>query len=73
MGLLNADGTETNGNGNGRFKVTTDKVITVVVTVLLTYAAMNARISVVESRVNTLQNDISEIKTDVKQLLRDNR
>jgi regulator of replication initiation timing len=27
----------------------------------------------VESRVNTLQNDISEIKTDVKQLLRDNR
>jgi hypothetical protein len=68
-----SDGQELTPNGNGRFKVTTDKVITVVVTVLLTYAAMNARIAVVESRVNTLQDDISEIKNDVKQLLRDNR
>ena len=36
---------------------------------LLTYAAINARVAVVESRVDGIQDQLSEIRTDVKTLL----
>lgn len=66
--LLNADGEPT--QTNGRFKITWEKVLTLAIATLLAYGAMNARVAVLEIRVDTLQSDISEIKGDVKALLR---
>ena len=40
------------------------------VAALLAYGVVNARISVVEDRVNTIKSDITEIRNDVKALLR---
>jgi hypothetical protein len=74
MALLNADGTESNGNGRIKISQTTAiQIITWLVAGLLTYGAVNARVAVLESRVDSLKYDIGEIKQDVKQLLRENR
>ena len=67
MALLNADGTES--NGNGRFKITAKEIITVTVTVLLTYAAMNARVSVVESRQGSTEQRLERIETKLDMLI----
>ena len=38
--------------------------------IVLTYGAVNARVTVVEDRTDTLQSDVREIRMDVKELLR---
>lgn len=56
-----------------RIKVSTQVALTIVgwvVAVLLAYGAMNARVAVIEDRVNRIYADISEIKADVKTLVR---
>ena len=58
---------------NGRIRVSPSVVAQVVawlVAALLTYGAINARVAVVEDRVNAIKEDLSEIRADVKQLLR---
>ena len=69
MALLNADGAALPENGNGRFKITVDKVITWLIAGLLAYGTVNARVAVLESRVDGLKADVSEIRNDVKTLL----
>lgn len=46
------------------------QVIGWITAILLTYGAMNARVSVLEDRVDRLASDVQEIKQDVKTLLR---
>ena len=67
MALLNADGTES--NGNGRFKITAKEVITVIVTALLTFAAINARVSVVESRQDGTEQRLQRIESKLDMLI----
>lgn len=45
------------------------QIVTWTVAALLTYGAVNARVAVLESRVDGLKNDVQEIKGDVKTLL----
>ena len=40
-----------------------------IVTIMLAYSALNARITTLEVKYDRLTQDISEIKSDVKQLL----
>ncbi|MFN2581805.1 MAG: hypothetical protein ABR498_03580 [Candidatus Dormibacteria bacterium] len=45
------------------------QIVMWVVASLITYSALNARVGVIEARVDDMKSDIGEIKTDVKQLL----
>lgn len=65
MALLDAQDT----NGNGRFRLSWDKVVTWLIAGLLAYGTVNARVSVLESRVDGLKADVTEIRNDVKTLL----
>lgn len=58
------------GNGNGRFRVTWKEVMGWLVAALIAYGTVNARVSVLESRVDSMKSDIGEIKLDVKEILR---
>lgn len=49
--------------------ITTDKVAGWIVAALLAYGVVNARVAVLESRVDGLRGDIREIRGDVKTLL----
>lgn len=58
---------------NGRIKVSYSaaaQVIGWLVAALLTYGAINARVSVVESQVQDMKEAVTEIRSDVKTLLR---
>lgn len=61
---------EENGNGNGKFRITWEKVLTLVISVLLAYAAVNARVSVLESQQNANDWRLQRIETKVDELLR---
>lgn len=69
MGVLQADGTEVNGGGS-RFRVTWREAVTWLIAGLIAYGTVNARVAVLESRVDGLRSDVSEIRQDVKTLLR---
>jgi hypothetical protein len=66
--ILDADGQPANGL-NGRFKLTWEKILTWAIAALLAYGTVNARVAVLESRVDGLKSDVSEIRSDVKTLL----
>lgn len=58
---------------NGRIRVNPAVLVQIVawlVSILLAYGALNARISVLETKYDQQARDISEIKADVKQLLK---
>lgn len=58
---------------NGRIKLSWGQIVVIVswiVTVLLAYGAVDARVSVLEDRYERLFRDVGEIKSDVKALLR---
>lgn len=58
---------------NGRIKLDPTVAIQIVawiVAALLTYGAINARVAVVEDKMQRFQDDVREIKSDVKELLR---
>lgn len=54
---------------NGRFRVTTDKVLTVIVTVLLTWAAVQSRIAVLETQQNNTERRLQSIEMKIDTLL----
>lgn len=60
---------ESNGQ-NGRLRVNWQTVAGWVVTALLAYGAVEARVRVLEDRYERIIYDISEIKSDVKTLIR---
>lgn len=45
------------------------QIVTWIVAALLTYGAINARVSVLEDRVNGMKETVAEIRGDVKTLL----
>lgn len=58
---------------NGRIKLdplVAFQIIAWVVGALLTYGAVNARVSVVESQMQQMHDDMKDLKFDVKELLR---
>jgi len=60
-------------NGEKGFSISWSTFMNVVgwvVAALLTYSAINARVSVVESEVRTIRENMTEIKNDMKTLLR---
>lgn len=60
-------------NGNGKLRIDQGLAIQLViwlVAAVVTYGAINARVSVVESQIQTFRSDLNEIKQDVKSLLR---
>jgi hypothetical protein len=61
-----------NGNGS-KFRVSSTALAQIavwVVSIMLAYSAVNARITALEVKYDQLRADISEIKSDVKSLLR---
>ena len=61
---------------NGRVRIGWDvarQLVIWVAAVLLAYGAMNVRVAVLETRVDTMRTDIAEIKADVKALLQQGR
>lgn len=57
---------------NGRFKLTQTtavQVVTWLIAGLLTFAAVNARVSVLESRVNGLERQLERIEAKLDRLL----
>ena len=61
---------ENESNGNGRIRVNWHTVFGWVVTALLAYGAVEARVRVLEDRYERIIGDIAEIKNDVKTLIR---
>lgn len=62
----------TEHHGNGRIKMspsTLAQLVVWLVSILLAYGALNARISVLETKNDTQARDLIEIKNDVKALL----
>lgn len=60
-------------NGDKGFSISWSTFMNVVgwvVAALLTYSAINARVSVVENEVKTIRENMTEMKNDVKTLLR---
>lgn len=60
-------------NGEKGFSISWSTFMNVVgwvVAALLTYSAINARVSVVENEVKTIRENMTEMKNDVKTLLR---
>lgn len=60
-------------NGEKGFSISWNVFLNVVgwvVAALLTYSAINARVSVVENEVRSIRSDMAEMKGDVKTLLR---
>lgn len=60
-------------NGDKGFSISWSTFMNVVgwvVAALLTYSAINARVSVVESEIKTIRDNQAEMKNDVKALLR---
>lgn len=60
-------------NGNGKLRIDPSLAVQLIVwlvAAVLTYGAINARVAVVESQMDTLRSDLNEIKQDVKSLLR---
>lgn len=55
--------------GNGKFKLTVERVVTVIVAVLLTYAVITSRVAVLESQQNTTEQRLQRIELKVDQLL----
>ena len=62
-------GRDTSDHAIARDFTVLKQVIAWVVAVLIAYGALQARVSVLEERVNRLSSDIQEIKQDVKTLL----
>jgi hypothetical protein len=66
---------ETNGNGNGR-KLTPALLLQIaayLVAVALAYGALSERIARLETQSEELRGAVGEIRSDVKQLLRERR
>jgi hypothetical protein len=58
---------------NGRIKIDPTialQIVAWIVAGLVTYGAINARVSVVESQMDTFKADVQEMKQDIKTLLR---
>lgn len=61
---------------NGRLKLdpmVAMQIVAWIAAALLTYGAVNARVSVVETQMQQFRDDLHEVKTDVKELLRQTR
>lgn len=56
-------------DANGRFKITAEKLITLIVTALLAYAAVTSRVAVIESKQADLERRLERIEQKLDQLI----
>lgn len=68
MKILDAEGKE-HGNGNGRLKIGWETIVTLIISALLAYGVVNARVAVAENEIQTLKKTLDEVRSDVKVLL----
>lgn len=52
-------------NGNGKYRVTVDRILTLVISVLLAYAAVTSRVAVIEAKQGDLERRLERIENKV--------